>query len=63
MFSGLYKVKRKKLDVIDEIWQCWSNYVDGNNLTGGNEKFIEIIEVEGADYITRNFKYSIYRNI
>lgn len=40
------------------IWQRWSQYVNINNLTGGNKTFEELKE-NGTTHIIDNFSYSI----
>jgi len=41
------------------IWQRWSGYADVDNLTGGNQEFINILESKSREHIMNNFKYSI----
>ena len=42
----------------DGIWQRWSSYANIANLTGGNKSFEEIKNID-AEYIIKNFSYSI----
>lgn len=43
----------------DGIWQRWCAYANLQNPTGGNQDFVRILDEFSAEYITRNFKYSI----
>lgn len=41
------------------LWQRWQCYADFKDLTGGNKEFEQLVNENGKDYISKNFKYSI----
>lgn len=41
------------------LWQRWAGYAGVGDKTGGNKELKKLVENEGAEYIPRNFKYSI----
>ena len=41
------------------LWQRWGCYANFRDLTGGNKEFEELVNKNGKDYISKNFKYSI----
>jgi hypothetical protein len=41
------------------IWQRWAAYADEKNMTGGNVEFVDLLRINGHEYLEDNFKYSI----
>jgi len=41
------------------LWQRWKCYANFKDLTGGNKEFEQLVNENGKDYISKNFKYSI----
>lgn len=44
---------------IDGLWTRWSSYANLSDPTGGNKEMIDLKDRYGAEYIIRNFSYSI----
>lgn len=43
----------------DGLWARWSSYANLSDPTGGNKEMIDLKDRYGAEYIIRNFSYSI----